>query len=78
MSKSEFTANAKPLTVTIDGQTHIAEPKVFSTGSVGWNVNSKALITLPNGQTVRCQVSFNLTAIASKSWPEENPVPVAA
>ena len=68
MSKAEFTTNAKPLTVVIDGHPHTADPKAFSTGSVGWNVNGKVTVTLPNGQTVRCQCSVNLTAIGSKEW----------
>jgi hypothetical protein len=69
MSKAEFTANAKPITVTIDGQPQSADPRTFSTGSVGWNVNGKVQVALPNGQVVRCQCSLNLTAVGSKEWP---------
>jgi hypothetical protein len=68
MTKATFSSTAKPLPITIDGQQHAAEVKAFSTGSVGWNVNGKVTVTLPNGEIVRCQCSLNLTAIGSQDW----------
>jgi len=56
-------ASARPgsLIVTIEGQTVLAKPKRFSTGSVGYNVTGKVTI---NGREV--QVSGNLIEIKSK------------
>jgi hypothetical protein len=76
-SKAAFLAAATPLAITIDGQSHTADVKSFSTGSVGWNVNGKVTVMV-NGQAVRCQCSLNLTAIGSKDWPENSPATVAA
>jgi hypothetical protein len=64
----EFLANAKPLSITIDGQQQTADVKTFSTGSHGWNVNGKVVVMV-NGQPVRCQCSLNLTVIGSKPKP---------
>ena len=77
MTRSEFTAQARPLPITIDGQAQSAHPKRFSTGSVGWNVNGKVTVMV-NGQAVRCQCSLNLTVIGSKKWPEDQPKLAAA
>jgi hypothetical protein len=69
MHKSAFKSSAQPVAVTIAGQTVTAEPKAFSTGSVGFFLNGKITVNV-NGQLVRLQVSGNLTAIGSKEWPE--------
>jgi hypothetical protein len=66
-----FLTNAKSLPIVIDGQPQAAEPKRFSTNSVGWNVNGKVTLMV-NGQPVRCQVSLNITAIGSKEWEESS------
>ena len=57
----DTSARPASLTVTIDGQTVLAKPKRFSTGSVGYNVTGKVTI---NGREV--QVSGNLIEIKSK------------
>ena len=69
MTRSEFTTHAKPIPITLDGQPQTADPKTFSTSSVGWNVNGKVTVIV-NGQPVRCQCSLNLTVIGSKEWPQ--------
>jgi hypothetical protein len=69
MAKSEFLTQAVALPVSIADQPHAADPKRFSTGSVGWNINGKVTVMV-NGQPVRCQCSMNLTAIGSKEWAD--------
>ncbi len=69
MHKSAFKSAAQPVPITIAGQTLTAEPKAFSTGSVGFFLNGKITVTI-NGEPVRLQVSGSLTAIGSKEWPE--------
>jgi hypothetical protein len=71
-SKAASLSTAKAIPVVIDGQTHTADVKKFSTGSVGWNVNGKVTLMV-NGQPVRCQCSLNLTVIGSKELPENSP-----
>jgi len=57
----DTSARPASLIVTIEGQTVLAKPKRFSTGSVGYNVTGKVTI---NGREV--QVSGNLIEIKSK------------
>lgn len=71
MTKNAFVAGAAPLTVNIAGTPLVANPKAFSTGSVGYNVNGKVPVQLPDGTVVRLQVSGNLTVIGSKDWASE-------
>jgi hypothetical protein len=70
MTKAEFMATAKPLTVVIGGVTCAAEPREFSTGSVGWALYQKVTVTLPNGETDEISVSANWAVIHSKKWDE--------
>ena len=69
-SKKSFTSAASPLSVTIAGTTLHGDPRSFQTGSVGYFLGGKTLITLANGETVRCQVSCTVTAIGSKEWKD--------
>ena len=70
MTKAEFLTNAKPLVGDVNGQPIILTPKLFSTGSVGYNVTGKMAIKLANGVVVNLQQGFNLTAVKSKEWVE--------
>lgn len=47
--------------VVVGGQTLIGEKKEFSSGSVGWNVNGKVVIS-----GLKCQVSANIIIVGSK------------
>jgi hypothetical protein len=48
----------------------IAEPREFSTGSLGWNINGKLVVQI--GETpVTVQVGLNLTLVGSKELPKE-------
>jgi hypothetical protein len=68
ISRGEFNQHAKPITVVIDGRTHIAAPKQFSTGSMGWNINGKMTVEI-NGKHVEVQIGLNLTLVNSKDVP---------
>jgi hypothetical protein len=70
MTKKEFVSIAPSLPVVINGTTLEALPRINSTGSVGYNVNGKVLVKLPNGQLVKLQVSGNLTVVGSKDGEE--------
>lgn len=74
LSRQEFRAAAKPLTVSLEGMgTHVAEAKEFSTGSLGWYSGGKARIeiTTPEGlkKMVTVQIGLNLTIVGSKELP---------
>jgi hypothetical protein len=72
MTKNDFVANAKPLTVNIGGSALLAKPRQFKSekGSVGFNVSGKVPVTLPDGSTAMLQVSGNLTVCGSGDWEQ--------
>jgi hypothetical protein len=76
ITRSQFRQHAKPLDMTIDGKAVTAEPKEFSTGSLGWNVNQKLTVTI-DGVRVECQLGLNLTAVGSKELPADEANPAA-
>ncbi|MGE4160031.1 MAG: hypothetical protein AB7F75_13145 [Planctomycetota bacterium] len=69
LTRDEFRADVKPLKLEICGQTVMATPKEFSTGSLGWNITGKVLVEI-GGKTVQVQVGANLTVIGSKELPK--------
>lgn len=70
VTRAEFAALAKQVRVQIGGdQAVTANPKEFSTGSLGWYAQGK--VELPVGDTfVTVQVGLNLTVVNSKELPE--------
>ena len=72
ITRDSFRAEAKPLTVVINGKEFVALAKEFSTGSLGWNINEKLQIEVA-GQLVPVQVGLNLTIIGSKDLPGSSP-----
>jgi hypothetical protein len=62
---TQFTEKAEPLKVIINGQEMLAEVKTFSTGSFGWYMNGKTLVTI-DGKPVSVQIGMNLTVVGSK------------
>jgi hypothetical protein len=70
MQKSQFVTQAKPISVNVNGQTILAAPKQFSTGSVGFFANGKIPVTLLDGTPAVLQVSASLTVCGSKDWPK--------
>jgi len=70
ISRSQFRAKAKPVTVTINNVPLQAAVKEFSTGSLGWYLNGKTTIEV-DGTPVSVQIGLNLTVVGSKELPRE-------
>jgi hypothetical protein len=70
ITRTQFRAKAKPVSVTIGGHPHDAEVKEFSTGSLGWYLNGKTIIEI-DGVRVPVQIGLNLTIVGSKELPVE-------
>ena len=70
VSRKQFTDNAKPITVSLNGQPVLLEVKEFSTGSLGYYANGKVTLDV-GGTLVKFQVGFQLTAIGSQELPRE-------
>jgi len=62
---SEFLEKAEPVKVVINGQEMLAEVKSFSTGSFGWYINGKTVITV-DGKPLSVQIGMNMTIVGSK------------
>jgi len=71
ISRADFLAKAEPLKFDVGGNTLVAEPREFSTGSFGWYVNGKAVVTI-DGKSVGVQVGMNLIVIGSKEAKPDN------
>jgi hypothetical protein len=69
ISREQFRTSAKPVTVTINGVPLAADPKEFSTGSLGWYLNGKTMIEI-DGVPVSVQIGMNLTIVGSKELPK--------
>ncbi len=69
---SQFLEKAEPLKVVINGQEMLAEVKSFSTGSFGWYINGKTLVTV-DGKPVSVQIGMNLTVVGSKEADRGTP-----
>jgi hypothetical protein len=65
ISQTQFLELAEPLKITINGQDMLAEVKSFSTGSFGWYLNGKTVITV-GGKPLSVQIGMNLTVVGSK------------
>jgi hypothetical protein len=65
LSQTQFLEQAEPLKVTINGQEMLAEVKSFSTGSFGWYLNGKTVVTV-GGKPLSVQIGMNLTVVGSK------------
>ena len=46
VSRAQFSEKAEPVKIVINGQEMQAEVKEFSTGSFGWNLNAKTIVTV--------------------------------
>jgi hypothetical protein len=65
LTREQFREAAKPLTLTIDGNSLVAFVKEFSTGSFGWFLNDKFVIEV-DGVPVKVQPSISLVIVGSK------------
>lgn len=71
ISRAQFRQQAKPVMVTIGPTTLPAEVKEFSTGSLGWYLNSKTTIEI-DGVPVAVQIGLNLTIVGSKELERDD------
>lgn len=65
VSLTQFMEKAEPLKVSINGQEMLAEVKQFSTGSFGWYMNGKTVVTV-DGKPLSVQIGMNMTVVGSK------------
>ena len=65
VTQAQFLEKAEPLKITINGQEMLAEVKSFSTGSFGWYLNGKTVISI-DGKAVSVQIGMNMTVVGSK------------
>jgi hypothetical protein len=70
ISRADFSAKAKPVTIKINDEEIAVPVKVFSTGSLGWYLNRKIEIDV-GGVKVPVQVGLNLTIVGSKELPQD-------
>jgi hypothetical protein len=70
ITREQFHKGAKAVTVTISGSSMLAEPKQFSTGSLGWYLNGKTTVEI-NGVPVSVQIGMNLTIVGSKELEKD-------
>jgi hypothetical protein len=70
ISRADFRAKAKPITVTIGNISQMAEVKEFSTGSLGWYVNGRTTIEI-DGQHLPVLINASLVIVGSKELPKD-------
>ena len=70
ITHTEFKVKAKPVKVKIGEQELTAAVKEFSTGSLGWYLNGKTVISV-DGKAVSVQIGMNLTVVGSKEAARE-------
>ena len=70
ISRADFRAKAKPVTVTIGNVPQMAEVKEFSTGSLGWYVNGRISLEI-DGQHVPVLINASLVIVGSKELPAD-------
>ena len=70
ITRQQFRDGARAVEVTINGTPMLADPREFSTGSLGWYLNGKTVVEV-NGVKVTVQVGVNLTIVGSKELPKD-------
>ena len=55
VSLTQFLEKAEPLKVVINGQEMLAEGKQFSTGSFGWYMNGKTVVSIDGKAVSVCE-----------------------
>ncbi len=73
LTRHQFRDKAQAITITIGNVPMMAEPKEFSTGSLGWYLNGKTMVEV-DGVPVAVQIGMNLTIVGSKELPQDSPV----
>jgi hypothetical protein len=77
ITRDQFRAGAKPIEITLNGQTLKVPVKFFSTGSLGWYLNNKMDVEV-GGISVSVQIGLNMTIIGSKDLPPDPGAPAEA
>ncbi|VTR97862.1 hypothetical protein [Tuwongella immobilis] len=77
VTRQQFRDSAKPVTVMVGNVPLVADPKEFSTGSLGWYLNGKTMIEI-DGVPVSVQIGLNLTVVGSKELPQDEPETASA
>lgn len=70
ITREQFRTGAKAISIAIAGSPMLAEPKEFSTGSLGWYLNGKTVVEI-DGVAVSVQIGMNLTIVGSKELPKD-------
>jgi len=65
LNKEDFETHAKALDVVVAGVALQANPKIFTSGSFGWNSSSKKTFEV-DGKQLQCSVTLNITVAGSK------------
>lgn len=65
ITREQFRSGAKPLPVIVDGRTFVAGAKEFSTGSLGYFINEKTVITI-DGVPCKVQINCSVVLVGSK------------
>lgn len=68
ISRRAFLDKAPPLKIDLGGNLFMATPRQFTTGSLGWNSNTKVQVII-DGVPMLCQVGLNVTVLGSKALP---------
>ncbi len=70
ITRGDFRTQAKAISIKINEVPLQAEPREFSTGSLGWYLNGKMTIDV-GGKMVSVQIGMNLTIVGSKELPKD-------
>lgn len=70
ISRKQFKEQAKALEVKIGDNTFLCDAREFSTGSLGWHLNGKMVISV-GGTPVSVQIGLNLTVVGSKELAKD-------
>lgn len=68
VSRKEFNDAAQQVTAEVSGQCLGADPREFSTGSIGWFHNGKINVKVGD-KVVTCVAQLTLTVVNSKNLP---------
>jgi hypothetical protein len=74
INRDQFTDQAKPLEIIINGEKMHVPVKEFSTGSLGWYLNKKMDIKIGD-VPVSVQIGLNMTIVGSKDLKPKEPKP---
>jgi hypothetical protein len=71
ITREQFIDDAAQMPIKIgDSGVLTADPREFSSGSLGWFANGKVTVII-DGVAVKCQFSGSLTVIGSKELPKD-------